>query len=200
MIVKAFDEKALAGQLRTVPPLHRVVFASSCATRLSRAYRTFHAKTGLGDPEVIREALKLLWEWTRGERHERARYERQLASVMEVMPEEGDSSAPEFPYAEDAASSVAYALRTLLSEDPREPAWSARVVYEALDQYVIRLRGVDVNARDAERRIIAEPLIQVELDRQQRDVDELQKLAASNSAVPVEAFRSRAEVEHAIPE
>jgi hypothetical protein len=66
-------------------------------------------------------------------------------------------------------------------------------VYEALDYFVIERDDIDTNLPGAEDRVLEDPLIQKELDRQQRDIDEL-LLAGSDQGVYAR-LRRRAEAE-----
>ncbi len=65
-------------------------------------------------------------------------------------------------------------IRDLLStSDAQEAGWAARQVYEALDLWVTTRDNIDVDAVGADDRIVAHPLIQAELSRQRREIEEL---------------------------
>jgi len=82
--------------------------------------------------------------------------------------------------AEDAVASIIYALRTRLSGSSQEALWAARRAYESLDQHVMSRLNKVVVTPDIERRVLADPLIQAELERQQRDLSDL--VESSNQA------------------
>lgn len=80
-------------------------------------------------------------------------------------------------YAESAASSIAYGLRAISSDDPREPAWAGQSAYDAVDRFVL----MEERNRDkpwTEGQIRSHPVIQQELQRQLRDIDGLVRLSA----------------------
>ncbi len=73
--------------------------------------------------------------------------------------------------------------------------YSAEQAYEALDHFVINRDNVNLNALGAERRIVADPLIQAELARQIRDIDELLGAADEDVKQVAARFRDRAKAE-----
>jgi hypothetical protein len=75
--------------------------------------------------------------------------------------------------AEDAGAALAYALRCRKTGESQEAAWAARCCYEALDHFVINRDDIDTNEAGAEAVVVADPLVQAELIRQQRDLEVL---------------------------
>ncbi len=104
----------------------------------------------------------------------------------------GDRAA----FAEDAASALAYALRCYQSGNSQESAWAARCAYEAVDHYVVHHERVDTNVIGAEERVLSHWLVQAELMRQHRDLQEL-VIAAQGITVEglMSCFRARANAE-----
>jgi len=103
-----------------------------------------------------------------------------------MLPEESDDWATKkHALADDALSSLAYAIRCLLTPEPQEAAWAARRAYEAADQAAILVLGVHLGSPNAEAAIKAHSFVQRELARQQTDisllradsVDEVQRRA-----------------------
>ena len=93
---------------------------------------------------------------------------------MKLIPQEEEGPwIPEQADAEDAGAAVAYALRCRQNGRGQEAAWSARRAYEALDRYVINREDIDVNVPGAETQVLAHPLVQAELTRQLRDLQDL---------------------------
>jgi hypothetical protein len=90
-----------------------------------------------------------------------------------IPPEEAGKQVPEQAGAEDAAVSLAYALRCRRSGLVEEAVWAARRGYDAFDHYVINQEKIDIAALGAEEMVLAHPLVQTELAQQQRDLDEL---------------------------
>jgi hypothetical protein len=77
---------------------------------------------------------------------------------------------------------------------------SAEQVYNALDQFVINRENIVMWQPGAEERILAHPLIQAELARQRRDIEELLGAAEADADVrqTAERFRARAKAEAGI--
>ncbi len=195
--MRKFDETDLANRLRALPSTFQAVFAASCASRLFKAYVTFHERTGLGNPNTLERALSDVWQAVLGRQREPQYYEEQLRAVMALLPDESERWSELHAYADDAVSVVAYALRNLLSRKPEDAAWAARRVYEAIDHYIISTSALDVNRAGVEQQIASDALIQAELSRQIRDIDELTK--KPNSMAIAESFKARAERESALP-
>lgn len=113
-----------------------------------------------------------------------------IESAMDLIPNpEGAPGLPELPVAEDFGAAVVYTLRCVENGDPQEAAWAARCAYEAMDNVVLRRTGIDVNAPGAERRILADPLIQAELGYQEEDLSTLERFTGAESPPDVELMR-----------
>jgi hypothetical protein len=96
--------------------------------------------------------------------------------------------------ADDAAAAVCYALRARQTGSPQEAAWAARRVYEALDEFVINRGQIDTNRPGMENRVLADPLVQSELERQKKDLDDL--LSGTHAQIAsIQRVRQRARSE-----
>jgi hypothetical protein len=96
------------------------------------------------------------------------RAERDRCVALVSSDEDHEPWIDEQPYADDACSAIAYALRALDTGEPQEAAWAGRMGYEAADHHVMRRLGVE-----GEPQVLAHPIVQAELARQRRDVDAL---------------------------
>jgi uncharacterized protein YjaG (DUF416 family) len=169
-----FDEAQLVKMLDRLPRELRVVFAAACAERLLPAYAAFSERAGRGDPTALRHSLTLLWDDLGGSRLSDEEVQTNLDACMELIPQEDDGPwVPEQASGEDAGAAVAYALRCRQNGESQEAAWAARRAYEALDHFVINRENIDVNKPGAEARALGHAVVQAELARQRRDVDEL---------------------------
>jgi uncharacterized protein YjaG (DUF416 family) len=193
---RLYNEQVLIERLRKIPSESRVAFALLCAERLFPNYQAFHDATGKGSFSALTSISDRLWKDISGERMALEEVRMALQACMELIP--GEDDAPESPlhaYAEDAASALAYALRTRLSGESQEAAWAARRAYESLDHYVIHHKALDLNEPQAEEQVVRHPLIQAELVRQQRDLDDLQTdpaaLAEKMTELRARAMRER---------
>lgn len=199
LTMRRFDENCLVLKLKELPRELRVAFAAACAQRQLPAYEAFHQETGEGDPAALAGMLERVWQDLSGRPMATDDLRSMIDRCMVLTPSEEavDHWTDHHAYAEDASASVAYALRTRLTGEAQEAAWAARRAYESLDQYVIRQLGIDVNEPRAEDRIVGHPLIQKELEREERDLEELATGPDRSSApdVLVAALRARAEEE-----
>ncbi len=119
-----------------------------------------------------------------------------VSTCMGLIPPDDDASlGTESAYAEDACVAVVYALECRRSGDSQEAMWSAERATSTLDTFVINRDNVNLNALGAERRILADPLIQAELARQLRDLDELLGAADEDVKQVAARFRDRAKAE-----
>jgi uncharacterized protein YjaG (DUF416 family) len=191
-----FDEADLIRKLEPLRPEQRAAFAAACAQRLRGAYADFCARTGRGDFRALDAILLRLWgDVTSAARMSDGEVADQIEACMALIPQEDDRPwASEQPAAEGAGAALAYALRCRLTGNPQEAAWAARSVYDAVDNFVIANPAIDISAPGAEARVLASPLVQAELARQIRDINELSSRDASISAV-----RERAMAESAVP-
>jgi len=199
--MRKFDESKLVTELERLPIVFRVGFAAACAERQMSAYRLFEAASGGGGaPDSLEHALDHVWaEPTRTKSV--AELEHQIEEVMALIPQEDGAQrewTQEATNAQNAGMSVVYALRTRLTGEAQEAAWAARVAYEALDNFVINKEAIDTSVPGGELRVVSHPLVQAELERQERDLREL--LAASDGEVEkvLQQLRDRSRAESAL--
>ncbi|MFO0758498.1 MAG: DUF416 family protein [Byssovorax sp.] len=173
--MRTFDESNLIAALERLPAPLRVVFAAACAERQMPAYRRFEAQNGQDAPNALDRALADAW-MDPSPVQDREGFNRLIEELMALVPQEEGFRRPwtqDATNAQNAGMAAVYVLRTKLAGEAQEAAWTARVAYEALDNFVINSAGIDMNKPGEEPRVIAHPLVQAELDRQQRDLDEL---------------------------
>jgi uncharacterized protein YjaG (DUF416 family) len=189
-----YDEQWLVRQLRQLPPELCVAFAAACAERLLPAYFSFAKQTGRGDPRRLAAILERLWADLQGNPMSAEELKASLDTCMSLIPQEDEEPwVEEQAYAEDAVVSLAYALRARQSGESQEAAWAARVAYETVDHYVINRVGIDTNQPSGEERVLSHGIVQAELARQRRDVEELlNAVGDANTKAVVSAFHARA--------
>lgn len=188
-----YNEREIIHKLDRLNPWAKVTFAAACAERQIPGYVAFSRQTGSGDPGLLITILERVWQDALGRKMSNEELLLELDRCMTLIPREDEGPwVNEQAYAEDAASAVAYALRTRNTGDSHEAAYAARVAYEALDHYVINKLGVS----DGER-VLTHPAMQAELARQHRDLDEL--IGASGDKTELVArLRDRARAEAVI--
>ena len=184
-----FSEHQYRERLLELHTKERIAFASACAERLFSAYVKFNALSKRGDANALRSVLSKLWGDLMGEVMSIRDLNDCLETVMNLIPQEGEAEwIPEQAPAEDASAALAYALRCRQNGSEEEAAWAARRAYEATDYYVNNLNSLLLRSRASEEDIISHPIIQKELGRQLRDMDELRR-----GVISIEKLRERAQ-------
>jgi hypothetical protein len=131
-------------KLSALPSILQVAFAAACAERLFPAYGAFCRSAGRGDEAALRELLDRVWDDLLGNKMTVKQVQDALARCMDLIPGEDDTPwVDEQPYAENAGSAAAYALRALEGGGPQEAGWAAQCAYEALDHHVIHHVGIE---------------------------------------------------------
>lgn len=195
-----YDEAQNLRLLSKLSPRSRVAFALLCSYRLLPSYRRFSERTSRGDADALEKIADRLWKDVMGVEMSAEEVGSALERCMRAIPNEqdgwdGDTQA----YAEDASAAVAYALRARLTGEAKEAARAARRLRDAADYFALRLPAGSGPMLFREKRdSTPHPVVQAELRRQQRDLDEL--LAAERDGSLAERlalFRARSEREAA---
>jgi uncharacterized protein YjaG (DUF416 family) len=169
-----YDEGILFRQLEHLPGTRRAVFAAACAERLFPAYVLFEKQSGRGNSKDLSVILERLWGDLQGNSMTSRDMDASIERCMSLIPREDEGPwIEQQAAAEDAGAALAYALRCRKTGESQEAAWAARCCYEALDHFVVNRDDIDVNEAGATEAVVADPLVQAELARQQRDLDDL---------------------------
>jgi uncharacterized protein YjaG (DUF416 family) len=171
-----FEDEALVRVLSHLASPFRVAFAAASAERLVPGYVMFGRRTHRGNPAALATLLDRLWLDLEGDPMDVGLVQESIDTAINLIPAQVVAPwVPEQALADDAVSAVAYALRCRQSGEPQEAAWAARRAYEALDHFVIIREKTDLKKPGGELRALSHPLVQAELLRQQRDLNELHK-------------------------
>ncbi len=166
-----FDEKKLILNLEMLSPRKRLAFSVAAASRIINNYGFYSKKVNLVDSTAI-NTMESLWAAVLDNSIEHKKWESILSILLNLIPEENTNWTIWHALIDDAISSLAYAIRCMLTSSSQEAAWAARRAYEAADQVVCRLTDLEL-AHDREVKILSHPLIQRELERQTRDLNVL---------------------------
>src|SRR6185369_15316444 len=141
-------------------------------------------RTGHGDRPALARSLERIWNHLLGDEMAAGDLGTELSQCMSLLPAGDEEPWSDLqPYADDAASSLAFTLRALSRDDPMEAMWAARRAYDSVDYYVMNRLGVE-----GEDRAVIHPIVQAEFARQRRDLDELHD--AGNDTAEVITARS----------
>jgi uncharacterized protein YjaG (DUF416 family) len=196
-----FDEEATVRSLRALPAGGALAFAVAAAARQLAGYEKYARSIGEENPRRAAEIVDRLWKLVAARDFDRGEWRAKLDDVMSQIPSEDDTAGDDAAFADDALSSLAYAIRCLLSLDAQESAWSARRAYEAADRAAIRRLGIELDVPGVEATIRSHAIVQRELERQQRDLVLLRageiaavRVCAASEALLTEAERASVEL------
>jgi Protein of unknown function (DUF416) len=191
-----FSRTQLTRELDRLPPHLRAVFAAACAERLLSACVTFSGLARKGKSETIKRDLARLWEDIAGEPMTGDEMQASIDACMSLIPTDDDLTLDaEEAYTEDAISAVVYALTCRQNGDSQEASWSAQCACAAVDYFTTsREKFVPKPVSDPSR-VFAHPLMQAELARQRRDLDELLRVADEDVRHIATSFCDRAKAE-----
>ncbi len=198
MVILRFEEPLLRAQLDRLPREHRAAFAAACAERLFPAYMRFSHEARRADPETLRAALSRLWDDLTGNPLSELELRASAKKCLALVPSEDEEPSDEQPSAEDAAAALVYALESRVKEGSQEAAWSARRAYDALDRFIMSDEPGVIVTEAAEQRVLEHSLVQAELARQRRDLDELLGVGEQGVRDVAVRLRDRAKEESAI--
>jgi uncharacterized protein YjaG (DUF416 family) len=191
-----YNEPELIEMLDRLSKHRRATFAALCAERLLPAYVAFCEQSGRGNSEEIRSALERLWRDLEGEQMTATEIQASIDVCTALVPDEDERPWVSLqPYAMDAVSAVTYAVRARQTGDSQEAAWAARCAYESLDYYVVDLEDIDTSVPGASDRVMAHPLVQAELFRQRRDLDDLLRVEGQDEISVIAKIRERAQTD-----
>jgi uncharacterized protein YjaG (DUF416 family) len=194
-MIERFDELALVGRLESLSPALRAAFAGACAERMLPSYRRWSQSTGRGNVHHLSGTLARLWADILSGPMVEAVVDAEIEECMRLLHEVGDlTSVSEWPAAAHAVAAVAYALRCCQRGGAQDAAWTARHAYETLAAFVAHTDGIDLRAPGAEIAVVKHPLIQAELGRQSRDIEEV-STGGADTGLLVGRLHSRARAE-----
>jgi hypothetical protein len=166
----SYDKQDLLGELAALPQPARLACATAAATRLMPASERFAFVAATGREGRAREIVAELWQCILTDDPGQQPWPEVLGEVMGMIPGKEVEGGLLTQMAEDALASLAYAIRCLLVDDPRQAEAAVGREYDATDQAAIRLTGVVPNTPKKEARLLAHPLIQRALGRQHKDL------------------------------
>lgn len=170
-----FNESLLVKHLELLARPERIAFAVAVAGRQLSSYeRYILTLEGCVDRRPF-EIVAQLWDQLRLPVLGQDEWTGKVNEIMERLPDENDKEGIHVAFADDALSSLAYAIRCYLNSESQEAAWAAKRAYEAADQAAIRLLDGQSNTQSSEADILGHELVQLELERQLRDLALLQE-------------------------
>lgn len=178
-----FDENAVIRRVQRLPWNLALAFGASCAGRLVSNYQKFHEETKWGDVQPILRALDFLCRIAASQTAVTKAEARAVASECEAQaPASEDFSSLFTSGAQDAVFAVCSLLDYCAERKAQQVALAARYPTDSVDLYVQEVENLSPQDPALEAKILAHPLMQQELLRQERDLVAVETQGAS--AVP----------------
>lgn len=165
-----YDKQRLLQALAAMTSAARLACATAAATRLMPVCERFAAVQATGKQDRAREIVAELWQCILADDPGQQPWAAVLDEVMGMIPGKEVDGGLLTLMAEDGLASLAYAVRCLLVDAPQEAEWAVGREYDATDHAAIELMGFVPNTPKKEARLLAHPLIQRALGRQQEDL------------------------------
>jgi hypothetical protein len=175
MSIIRFDEDRLKNELSLMSADRIAAFAVSCSERIC------HDARDVAGPEPARlldKVCNALWAKLGSEIQPLVDFEQDL---LDIMPDEEDDPTFDAAVVEDACAALIYAIRSFDDDAPQNAAWAARRVYETTDRFAASMIGGTEYTDLVEQVIRNHPVVQRELERQNRDVEILKNTPESDS-------------------
>lgn len=189
-----FDESSLLQELRTLPVLHRVAFASSCCERLLPNYRAFVSLENWGDPDLLRQALDEVWNFLRGSTIDADRAQALMHACEAVAPDTDMFQSFLTSAAQNAAAAVTYTLECCLDGDAERATLVGSLADETIYMYLNVVNDPDTQPHIADPAfdawLLQAPLRIAELEKQRQDIALLKANAILNSDLLEDLRRS----------
>jgi len=166
----SYDKQETLAVLGALPPSARLAYAAAAATRLMPACERFAALLAPATEGRARAVVAELWQAILSGDPSQQPWLAVLDEVMAMIPGKHVDGNLLTLVAEDALASLAYAIRCLLVDDPGQAEAGVGREYDATDQAAIKMTGVVPTTPKKEARLLAQPLIQRALGRQQQDL------------------------------
>jgi hypothetical protein len=147
----------------------------------------------------MEEAINAIWKWLGGEPQSASYHDKLITELTEWVPDEpigptGFISA----CAQDFSISLLNAVRSLQAATPKEACLAAKFAYGAVFACALAIHKAETEQLMVNvPRILSEPCVQTELNRQDRDLTELESAFRANQMPNLEFFKQRSESEDA---
>jgi len=194
----AFDEAWLVEQLERLPRRGRVAFALACAERLYGPYGPYADRVWYGESGELSAVLERLWRECEAAEVATDWVESSAERLTRLIPHDDDVqwSVPGHTELNEFSTALYYALESYRLGDSEMPAHAAEHAYGVRWSTVANRHDIDLNAPGGVQAVARDSLVQAELARQRRDLEDL--LRGPDSPELVRRLRGRAKDEAAL--
>ena len=189
-----FSEKRIQDVLSTMATHQQLTFGASCCERMLPNYETFVLEVGWGHAEPLRDALAVAWVACDGEGPPEVELRGMLSRCEECAPDSENFTSLYTATAQDTAFAICSLLDFLLDWDVARIVNIARFSTDSVDLIVQEREMMDPRDPLRERKILEHPLMQQELVRQNRDLQNASLISRGDVGALL-AVQSRAQRE-----
>lgn len=193
-MVAAFSEKRTLEALCKLEPHQQIAFGASCCERMLPNYETFAREVGWRDARPLRNALDVAWDACASQYLPEAVLRELLSRCDDCAPDSADFTSLYTSSAQDAVFAICSLLDFLLEGDVNRIVSIPRFSTDSVDLIVQEREAMDPRDPLRESRILGHPLMQQELARQQRDLEDASRIRRGDRAALL-ALRARAQGE-----
>jgi uncharacterized protein YjaG (DUF416 family) len=187
----AFDIERTRAALAKLLFHQQLAFGAACCERMLPNYETFMREVGWGEVLPLRHALDVVWAACEGRRPREAELRNHVSEVENRIPDSEDFTSLHVASAQDAACAICALLDFLLGGDLDRVVSAAQLSTDSVDLIVQERAGMDPQDPRLEQKILEHPMMQQELVRQRRDLDEAALISVGDRNA-LGAFRARA--------
>ncbi len=192
-----FDEPVTHDRLERLATDHLIAFGASCCERLAPSYRAFWIMHKWGNPGTLETALDVMWRRCSERVDDPDRVRALLAECDLLAPDDEAFGTIFTQQAIGAVGAIWSLLDFSLSRDVSRIVAIATTAVETTKYYVMAVNwpsGKWVSPDEAERLenwIKTAPLVQAEIEKQRRDLGQLEAIDVLDTAF-VDEFRTAA--------
>ena len=197
------DLKTIKDQIMQIPSKWGwLIFAASISQRFLHVISEYEKHAHLGYWDRLLQMNRVIWDAILMKSFDKKTFQEYIDWIEPIIPDERDEFWIDItPLFDDSICMMAYNLDTFLSDDSINPSWVSGRGFNCC-YYYVELRE---NAKDYSVDFTSDPIVQQELFRQQRDLQELAEFDYENCDEEtwhkfVEKFRVRSENEPALPD
>ncbi len=198
--VLEFSRDRIAAAISGLEPSRRLAVCAACAQRLI-PFVDANSGAQAQVPSSFRTVLDIVWSQLLGLGSPLTPSEiDELCQAARAQVPDEDDLVPGYPYAQDAAIAVTYALETWRTGDTRSTALCLEQAYNVVDNYVLNQTVPDGTiSEQAETNIVQDAIVQAELTRQCHDIELCRKTDESQWRSVLSQMRAEAMQAQIIP-
>lgn len=169
----------LALALLSLPLHHRIAFAASCCERMLPNYHAFAVMEDCGDVAKVNEALEMLWQFASTGKLNVEETLQTISACEGFLPDSEEYLSLFTGSAINAIAALIHSLRSSMDGDCERVAQVAQLVVDTNDEYLYIVNTPGINVYQAtpefDTWIKNSPLMVAELEKQQQDIQVLQR-------------------------